>query len=249
MMVPVRLFLLLFCLAGALAAAGPAPVLLELFTSEGCSSCPPADRLLIKLHEEQPIRNVEVIVLSEHVDYWNRLGWFDRFSSPAISQRQSWYSMRWPTRVYTPQMIVDGEQEVLGGDGPAVVQLIRQAARRKKGEVSIAYVLNEGGAGFRIDARGLDRAKEAKVMLAIVQDNLETDVAKGENAGRTLRHAGVVRALMEVGETRGGEAEWSGAVTASFEDDWDRASLRAVAFVQETGSRAVVAIGAQSLAE
>ena len=249
MVFSVRSFLLSVCLAGSLAAAGPTPVLLELFTSEGCSSCPPADRLLAKLHGEQPIRNVEVIVLSQHVDYWNRLGWVDPFSSAAMSERQSWYSTRWPTRVYTPQMVVDGEHEAVGGDGPRVVRLIRQAARRKKGKVAISYTLSEGGAGFRLDAFGLERAKKGKVMLAIVEDGLQIDVLKGENKGRQLRHAGVVRTLMEVGKTNSGEATWSGAATARFEEDWNRDNLRAVAFVQETHSRAVVAIGGQRLTE
>ena len=243
MKVSVRLLVLLAALAASLPAEGRIPVLLELFTSEGCSSCPPADRLLVKLHQEQPIRNVEVIVLSQHVDYWNRLGWFDRFSSPEMSKRQSWYSMRWPMRVYTPQAIIDGEQEVVGGDGPAIVQLIRQAARRRKGAVRIAHTVNADGAGFRLDVSGLEPAGEARVMLAIVEDNLETDVAEGENAGKILRHAGVVRALLDAGQKSEGEATWSGGVSAAFEADWDRRNLRAVAFVQEVDSRSVVAIG------
>ena len=249
MEVLVRAFVVLICLAGSLSAEGGVPVLLELFTSEGCSSCPPADRLLDKLHREQPLRNIDVIVLSEHVDYWNRLGWFDPFSSKEMSKRQSWYSMRWPTRVYTPQMVIDGQREVVGGDGPAVVKRIREAARRKKGTVDISYVLNEGGAGIRLDVEDLELDGKAKVMLALVEDGLESDVAKGENAGRTLRHAGVVRSLVEVGEIKRSESEWSGSSSARFDEEWIRTNLRAVAFVQEAGSRAVRAIGAQKLAE
>ena len=243
-------FLFWFVLAASVAAAeSGTPVLVELFTSEGCSSCPPADKLLAKLHDEQPIRNIDVIVLSEHVDYWNRLGWFDPFSSRDMSRRQTWYSTRWPTRVYTPQIVVDGEQEAVGGDGPRVVQLVRQAARRKKGEVAISYVLNDGGAGFRLDASGLGKAGKGKVVLAIVEDDLVSEVAKGENSGRTLRHVGVVRRLIEVGETERGEESWTGAVTAALEPDWNRDNLRAVAFVQENASRRVVAIGAKALSE
>jgi hypothetical protein len=245
----VRLLVLLTTFAGALAAADRTPVLLELFTSEGCSSCPPADRLLVKLHQEQPIRNVEVIVLSEHVDYWNRLGWFDRFSSPEMTKRQSWYSMRWPTRVYTPQAIVDGEEEIVGGDGPTIVQLIRQAARRHKGTIVVSFASNEGGFGFRLDAKGLEQAHSAKVMLAVVEDGLASDVASGENAGQTLTHAGVVRALVEAGSTKNGEAEWSGAATVPFGEGWNRERLRAVAFIQENDTRAVIAIGSRDLTE
>jgi hypothetical protein len=244
----VRLLLLFLAFAGLLPAQDRARVLLELFTSEGCSSCPPADSLLVKLHQEQPIRGVEVIVLSEHVDYWNRLGWADRFSLPEATRRQNWYSSRWPTRVYTPQAVVDGEREAVGGDGPAIVQLIREAARKPKGQVEISYVLEEGYARLRLNATGFERS-EAKVILAIVENGLETSVVEGENAGRTLRHAGVVRALLDAGTIQSGETSWSGAVEPTLDAGWDRENLRAVAFVQEVGSRAVLAIGVRDLAE
>jgi hypothetical protein len=166
-----------------------------------------------------------------------------------MSKRQNWYSAHWPTRVYTPQAVVDGEQEVVGGDGRSVVQLIRQAAKKRKGTVEIAHALNAGGGGFRLQATGLTQGETARVMLAIVEDDLESDVQKGENAGRTLQHAGVVRALVEAGKTSGDEAAWSGSVSVPFAEDWNRANLRAVAFVQEAGSRAILAIGVQDLQE
>ena len=244
-----RLLLLFLAFAGLLSAQDPARVLLELFTSEGCSSCPPADSLLVKLHQEQPIRGVEVIVLSEHIDYWDRLGWVDRFSLPEATRRQNWYSSRWPTRVYTPQAVVDGEREAVGGDGPAIVQLIREAARKPKGQVEISCILDEGEARLQLNAAGFEHGGEAKVVLAIVENGLETSVVNGENAGRTLRHAGVVRALLEAGTVQSGDASWSGAVTAPLDAGWDRENLRAVAFVQEVGSRAVLAIGLRDLSE
>ncbi len=242
---PVRSLLLLACMAAPLFAEQRTPVLVELFTSEGCSSCPPADRLLIKLHEEQPIRGVDVIVLSEHVDYWNRLGWFDRFSSPEYGKRQSWYSSRWPTRVYTPQVVVDGEREAVGGDGPSVVRLIREATLKKKGVVA----MTRQGAELRLEVSGLRKPRKSKLMLAIVEDRLESDVSKGENRGRLLRHAGVVRSLIEVGELGRSDAEWSGSIPLRLDESWNRANLRAVAFVQQTASRAVVAIDALPLDE
>src|SRR5690606_28794480 len=100
--------------AAAAGAADPAPVktkpvvVVELFTSEGCESCPPADKNLRILHEEQPIAGVEILALSEHVDYWNRLGWEDPFSSAQFTERQQIYSSSWPLRLYTPQMVIDG---------------------------------------------------------------------------------------------------------------------------------------------
>ncbi len=105
------------------------PVVIELFTSQGCSSCPPADELLAKLHRSQSVKGVEIIALSEHVDYWNNLGWVDPFSSPQFSKRQNWYSKNWPTRLYTPQLVVDGALEVVGNDPAGVTSRIKAARR------------------------------------------------------------------------------------------------------------------------
>ena len=120
------------------AAAGgePVPVLVELFTSEGCSSCPPADALLAKLDAAQPVAGARVIVLSEHVTYWNSLGWRDPFSSDAMTERQHQYADRFGlSDVYTPQAVVDGAAELVGSDGRAMLQAITKAAATAKVEV------------------------------------------------------------------------------------------------------------------
>src|SRR5437868_8589903 len=106
-----------------------AAVLLELFTSEGCSSCPPADAVLARLHREQPVPGVQLIVLSEHVDYWNDLGWKDPFSDHRFSERQESYG----SRIYTPQAIVDGRTDVLGSDEAGIVRAAASAARDAHG--------------------------------------------------------------------------------------------------------------------
>src|SRR5258708_30000026 len=125
------------------AAAGSGPrniVVVELFSSEGCSSCPPADDVLTQLAHRQPVPGVEVLALGEHVDYWDRLGWRDPFSSPAFSARQSNYDVRvfHADQVYTPQLVIDGRLERVGSDARAVQRAIEQAATSPKAAVTVA---------------------------------------------------------------------------------------------------------------
>jgi hypothetical protein len=211
-----------------------AAVLVELFTSEGCSSCPPADAVLARLHREQPVAGVKVIVLSEHVDYWNDLGWSDPFSDPGFSERQS----RYGERIYTPQAVVDGRIDVLGSDENALVTAITAAAREPHGSLR----LSSTPAGVRIAVTGLSGRSDADVMLAVVEDNLSSKVVRGENAGRTLTHAAVVRALRRVGAVRGSAAQWTAEVPVPRNDSWKQPRL--VAFVQDARSRRVLAAGA-----
>src|SRR5438477_8572780 len=120
------------------AAAPPTPVVVELFTSEGCESCPPADVLLQQLATTQPVAGVQIIPLSLHVDYWDQLGWKDRFSSAALTNRQRVYGTRFNVdSVYTPQMVVDGRAELVGSDGAAARKAIGRAATSARGSIQI----------------------------------------------------------------------------------------------------------------
>ena len=124
--------------SGGVRAAPPTPVIVELFTSEGCSDCPPADTLLEKLIATQPVPGAEIIGLGQHVDYWDRLGWKDRFSSAALTSRQQLYQARFGTEsIYTPQMVVDGRAELVGSDATAARKAIERALTAPHGDGNI----------------------------------------------------------------------------------------------------------------
>lgn len=233
------------------AARVRAPVVVELFTSEGCSSCPPADELLARMDETQPVEGAEVIALAQHVDYWNHLGWSDPYSSREFSERQGAYSRAFgQDGVYTPQMVVDGRAEFPGGKSGTAFKEIEQAAREPKAEVSLTRADAQANAdapvrlSLRVDKLPkLSDGDSAEVMLAITEGGLSSDVSSGENTGRKLKHAGVVRRLTKLGEFSAGK--FSADTDVTFEKGWRRENLRAVVFLQERASRRVV--GASSM--
>jgi hypothetical protein len=173
------------------------PVLVELFTSEGCSSCPPADELLRKLDQTQPVASAEIIALSEHVDYWDDIGWKDPFSARANSERQDRYSAQLGSGVYTPQMVVDGVFELVGSDARSAVQAIGKAAAAQKIAVSLNTVKSpDGKISWQVQTGPLPEsssATSANVVVAIADDSDVSSVARGENSGRTLTHVAVLR--------------------------------------------------------
>ena len=239
--------------AGA-AAAERTPVLVELFTSEGCSSCPPADDLLSRLEETQPIDGALVVPLALHVDYWNNLGWPDPFSAAEFSARQGEYSAAFGRDgVYTPQMIVDGVKEFPGGNRGAAFDAIRQAASVPKAAVRITRVVEEGG-GVRLGL-GIEQTRRAdgdgpvQVVLAITESGLSSDVRRGENAGRKLGHVGVARRMTAVGSWPEGGRVFAAEARVVPGQGWRRENLRAVVFAQETKSRRVLAVGSVKLYE
>jgi|HubBroStandDraft_2_1064218.scaffolds.fasta_scaffold359309_2 hypothetical protein len=175
------------------------PVLAELFTSEGCSSCPPADALLRKLDQLQPVEKAQIIVLSEHVDYWNSLGWKDPFSSAQFTERQEMYAHALVADKYTPQLVIDGRWQVLGSDEKEVESAIARAVAKPKSAVRIVSATRDGKEaiiGVAVDALA---SGKKDVWVALADDRDETSVRKGENAGRTLTHVSVVRSLSKAG--------------------------------------------------
>src|SRR5271154_6489698 len=177
------------------------PVLLELFTSEGCSSCPPADRLLQILDEKQPVPGADLIVLSEHVDYWDRLGWKDPFSSPQYPSRQQDYTNRYRfDGVYTPQLVVDGRYGFVGSDGREASSAIQKAIREQKIPIEISNVSREGNqvtAHIELHADENYKGGRAILYVAIADNRSESHVVRGENAGRSLAHVAVTRVLKQ----------------------------------------------------
>jgi hypothetical protein len=215
------------------------PVLVELFTSEGCSSCPPADALLQQLDRAQPVAGAEVIVLSEHVDYWNQIGWKDPFSSRFYSDRQSAYASRFGLpSVYTPQMVVDGASEFTGSESNTAEQTIAKAGKVPKLALQISGIRLVSSAILQatvdIPDTSLKQGKKAEVFLALALNHAQSQVSGGENSGRTLSHIGVVRNLVKVGEVKAGE-KFSKAVELKIDPALKAENLRIIAFIQESG--------------
>jgi hypothetical protein len=221
--------------SSSLAAAdvSPTPVVVELFTSEGCSSCPPADKLLQNF-DQQPFPGAQLIVLSEHVDYWNHIGWTDPFSSAIYSQRQSTYGNRLRLEsVYTPEMIVDGSNEFVGTDSKEAAKVIERASSTRKIPLRISDLSVDGNLLKAHLETGTLPAK-ADVYLVLALNHAESQVAGGENSGRHLTHVAVARAFVKTGSVNAGES-YARDVSLKIDKKTDPSQLRVIAFIQESG--------------
>jgi hypothetical protein len=233
------------------AQASPAeahgPVVVELFTSEGCSSCPPADSLLLRMDEAHSVGNVEIIALEEHVDYWDGLGWQDPYSSHEWTERQQSYAYAFRQgSVYTPQMVVDGRAEFVGSREGQARQTITELAGKEKAVVAVTTAKSSDGKD-RVSARvgklpAGSAADSSEVWLAITETGLHTAVKRGENAGEDLHHSAVVRTLRKMGvaDPKNQETSFTGDANVSLAKSWQRNNLRAVVFVQEKKSQQIV---------
>ncbi len=231
-------------------ASGPASgplVVAELFTSEGCSSCPPADALLRLIAAGELRDAADVLTIGEHVDYWDRLGWRDPFSAAVFSARQSSYgaSVFGTDNIYTPQLVVDGRFQALGSSLEAVRGAIAQAARFPKAAVELDV---EPAAGqlrvrVRIDLAALPSHAPADVIVALTEDDLTTRVERGENGGKTLRHGAVARILKTIGRLAAGDRSYAGTIEVPIAPEWQLAKMRVAAFLQERGTRHILGAG------
>jgi hypothetical protein len=183
--------------AAAASAQDKSPVVVELFTSEGCSSCPPADALLGELAQRP-----DIVPLAFHVDYWDYIGWKDPYASPANTQRQHDYAAALGLHmVYTPQMVVDGRTDVVGSERGDVAAAIGKAAGPK---LAIAIEKDAGGYRVVIPAAAPPVGGPATVWLALFDSQRETGVKRGENGGRTLKEYNIVREWRQI-------ATWDGS--------------------------------------
>ena len=215
------------------------PVLVELFTSEGCSSCPPADRNLLFLEKQQPIAKAEIITLAFHVDYWDRLGWKDRFSSPLYSRRQEIYAQAFKLDSnYTPQMIVDGRREFVGSDSGRASKEIEEAIETPKAKIDITAE----GSHLKVKVSDSPKHDEATVYAAIAEDGISSRVERGENSGKTLAHVSVVRELKTLGVLPAGQAGFDTVVDIQAPPDSKPENLKVVVFVQEIDSKKIIGV-------
>ena len=212
------------------------PVVVELFTSEGCSSCPPADALLEKLDQAQLVSGAQVIPMSEHVDYWNYIGWTDPYSSSTFSRRQDGYARRFGLQsIYTPQVVIDGSAELVGNDDRRIKEAIKKSSQAAKVEIRISPVTDTSGVPtVNVDVAPVSQPtglKDAHLILALANNSAVSHVLRGENRGRELRHVAVVRSLTDLGRFNPIKG-FSQSVPLTGElKQWD--GMRLIAFVQE----------------
>lgn len=214
-------------------------VLVELFTSEGCSSCPPADKALAFLQEQQPVRNAEVITLGYHVDYWDYIGWKDIYAKRDYTKRQQDYAETFRlSSSYTPQMVVDGSLEFVGNNSNKATNAITSSTQNQKGEIE----LTRTGEKLSIKITGLPKHSDSTVFLAIAEDNLKSDVKRGENSGSKLVHQAVVRELSATGLITANQTSANFEANVNLKSDWKKQDVKFVVFVQENESKKVLGV-------
>ena len=219
--------------------SGSGFAVVELFTSEGCSSCPPADALIAKVQGED--KDLPVYVLAFHVDYWDRQGWKDVFSDAAYTDRQrqyaSWLKL---STIYTPQVVVNGQKEFVGSQAETLYSAIKKALQ-KTGDVQLSLAglkLNEGRLDWTANAQGsLAARNKLSLVVAVVERSAVTSVKAGENEGKTLSHVQIVRGLgLSPVDAKGesvGHLEWPAGIAP--------ADAEVIAFLQNQDNGQIIA--------
>jgi hypothetical protein len=232
----------------------PTPILVELFTSEGCSSCPPADEFLGRLNRGQPISGVSIIGIEEHVDYWNHDGWTDPYSSPEWTARQVAYVDHFKeSTAYTPQAIIAGEHSVVGVRDREILQAIQQSALQPRVDIDATMepLASDGVLRIHVRAGKLPSIADDSVelWLAIAERDVAQKVNSGENAGRELRHSAVLRSLRKLGVAKGNtDVSFEASPQSRVSHDWRSQNIEAIVMAQEKKSRRVVGVAVARLA-
>jgi hypothetical protein len=230
----------------------PRMVLVELFTSEGCSSCPPADALLRKLNGTRSDSGQIIVGLSEHVTYWNNLGWMDPFSDETYTSRQSAYGEHFRLdSVYTPQVVVNGEAQVLGSDGSAILKAVAKTGDRGQvvvhiDSVSASDVGSRKTVAVTFSVAGL-AANGADIYAVIADDMASSSVLRGENTGRTLSHVSVARSLPKVASLKEAKTLTVSLPVPLVLKGQPETKRHLIVFAQERGAGKVLAVQSQAL--
>jgi hypothetical protein len=220
-------------------AERPTPILIELFTSEGCSSCPPADAWLKSLDHTQPIPGARAIVLSEHVDYWNQDGWADPYSSALFTARQRAYVRAFRgSSPYTPEVVVNGVTELQLSAGAQLEKTLRGAAEALKFPVALGALRVDEAPNpalyAHVEIGSAANESSADVYAALALDRAESEVLHGENQGRRLEHAAVALSLVRIGKLEKGKT-FSLDFKTPLKPGVDLKNLRLIVFVQQVG--------------
>jgi hypothetical protein len=225
----------------------PKVVLVELFTSEGCSDCPPADALLRRINGAKTATGQLIVGISEHVTYWNRLGWADPFSAEEYTDRQNGYgeSLKLES-VYTPQMVVNGSEQFVGSDRSSLERALqREQAQASTADVRIVSASVLGGKlDVTFSANGDKSAHGAEILAVLTDDLDQSNVLRGENSGRSLSHVAVARKMVRVGKLQAGEQQTMELpLPASFQQ---KQGHHLVLFAQAAGQGSI--LGADAVA-
>ncbi len=249
----ISIFFLVVCVAavfwGAEGKTAAVPVLVELFTAEGCSSCPPADTWLLQMDKAQPVTGAQLIVLSEHVDYWNHDGWKDPYSSSQVTERQGDYARVFRIdSPYTPQVVVNGTVNLKLNDPQHVRQTFQQAATASTLPVTItAVAIDPGNPAIlhaRVEVDGSSAERSADIYEAVALDHAESQVLRGENGGKHLMHVAVLQQLSKIGKMEKGKT-FSRAIDLKLKPGTDPKNTRLIVFVQEAGPGKVLGAALQ----
>lgn len=241
--------LFLVSCAGEAQTSRPRTVVLELFTSQGCSSCPTADALLRKLRRED-FEGVTVIPLAYHVDYWNHLGWSDPFSSPRWSQRQRDYARVFKTsQIYTPQLVINGTTQLVGSAESAIrTEIARQRKSAERGAVSIRKAVRSGNQ-VRIDLQAqLDPpSAQAAVCVVLFENDVTTSVASGENARKRLANDAIVRWQGKALQLEANSVTTNASLSIPLSAGWRVENLGVAAFIQDARTLAIHGSAARAI--